>query len=115
MPNRFKLPVDIRFVQLHPALPTVYRCSRRSAANLRFLRFVIHAIADHIFCVMLEGYHEIRKHSMHFPTSGVVAFMPGNNVLLTLTVILTDFPFTVISEDERAFLAHGTKVFTAVR
>ena len=52
---------------------------------------------------------------MHFPTSGVVAFMPGNDVLLTLTVILTDFPFTVISEDERAFLAHGTKVFTAVR
>ena len=76
---------------------------------------MIHAIADHIFCVMLEGYHEVWKHTMHFPASGVVAFMPGNEILLALTIILTDLPFTVVSEDERPFFAHGTKVFTAVR
>jgi hypothetical protein len=33
----------------------------------------------------------------------------------TFTVIMTDYPLTVIPEDERAFSAHGTKVFTAVR
>ena len=76
---------------------------------------VIHTVADHVFSVMLEGHHEVWKHTVHFSASGIVAFMTRNKVRLTFTVIMTDYPLTVISEDEGAFFTNGTKVFTAGR
>ena len=64
---------------------------------------------------MLEGYHEGRKHTVQLSASGIAAFMSRNHECFTFAVIMTDSPLTVIPEDEGAFFAHGTKVFTAVR
>ena len=82
---------------------------------MRLIGVVIHAIADYIFRVMLEGYHKIRKHTVQLSAPGVAAFMSRNKIRFTFTVVMADYPFTVIPEDESTFLAHGTKVFTAVR
>ena len=64
---------------------------------------------------MLEGYHKVRKHTVQFSAPGIAAFMPRNMECFTFTVIMTDYPLTVIPEDESTFFAHWTKVFTAVR
>ena len=82
---------------------------------LGLFRGAVHTVADHLFSVMLEGHHEVRKHTVYLSTSRVAAFMPRNVERLTLALVMTDRPFTVIPKDERAFFAHGTKEFTAVR
>jgi hypothetical protein len=41
--------------------------------------------------------------------------MPRDVKRLLFAVIMTNYPFTVIPEDEKPFFAHRTKVFTAVR
>lgn len=76
---------------------------------------IVNGIADHIFGVMLERHHEIRKHTVYFSTAGLIASVPGDAEQLTFAIIMADHPFAVIQEGENAFLAHGTKIFIAVR
>ncbi len=82
---------------------------------LRLLRIAVHTVTDHFFSVMFERYHEVRKHTVYLSAIGIAASMPWNEVRFTFTIIMTDYPLTVIPEDEVAFFAHGTKVFTADR
>ena len=64
---------------------------------------------------MFKGYHKIRKHTVHLSASGIIASVPRNVKRLTFTIIMTNQALTVIPENKKAFFAHGTKVFTAVR
>ena len=86
------MPVDIRCVQTNPPFPAADCSSRRS-----------------------ERHHKVREHAVNSSTAGIAALMPRDEEDLRFTVIMTDRPFAVIPEDEKAFFAHGTKVFTAVR
>ena len=62
---------------------------------------------------MLEGHHEVWKHTVYFSASWVVAFMTRDVKYLTFAIIMTDDPLAKIPKDERTFFAYGTKVFTA--
>ena len=64
---------------------------------------------------MLEGHHKVWEHTVYLFASGIAASMPRNEEHLTFTIIMTDYSLTIIPEDEKAFFANGTKVFTAVR
>lgn len=109
------MPVDIRCVQTNPPFPAADCSSRRSVTDLRMLRPVIYGVTDHILGIMLERHHKVREHAVNSSTAGIAALMPRDEEDLRFTVIMTDRPFAVIPEDEKAFFAHGTKVFTAVR
>ena len=64
---------------------------------------------------MLEGYQNIGDHAVNSATVGVIALMPGNADPFCFSTFVTDDSVTIISEDEAAIFARGTKVITAVR
>ena len=76
---------------------------------------VINGITDHIFRIMLERHHEIRKYPVYLSTSGIITFMAWNGVRFSFPVIMPDCPLAVIPEDESAFVADRTNEFTAAR
>jgi hypothetical protein len=64
---------------------------------------------------MFEGHHKIGKHPVYFSTPGIIAFMARDGECFTFSIVMADHPFAVITENQVAFMTHGTKVFAAVR
>lgn len=83
--------------QRKKSLPCGEKTAYRVVVNLPYHP---HTVADHLFGVMLEGHHEVRKHTVYLSASGIVASMPRNKERFTFTIITTDYSFAIIPEDE---------------
>ncbi len=84
---------------------------------IRFLRIEasIDGIADDCFFVMLVRNKIIRKYAMDFSTARIAALTPWDSYPFELSTLMPHNPFTVITVNQVALFARGTKEFTAVR
>ena len=109
------MSVDIGAVQPDPALPPADRSRRRGVIGPVHIQPVTYGVGDHIFCVVFERNQDIREHAVYPAALWIAALMPRDEYLFRLPAFVPDNPAAVISEEEDPFLAHGTKVFSAVR
>ncbi len=98
-----------------PAFPTLDRDHGWSVIRQGKIQMIAHGITDNIFCIVLIRYQKVWDHAMQPAAPGIIALVTRDTDLFGLASFMADDPETVIPENEIAFSAYGTKVFTAVR
>ena len=114
MRDRFQAAINIRGIDLQPPFPMIDRLPGRPVIRFFWKQPVIDRINDHSFLVMFKRDQKIRQHAVDPLTLWIAALMTWDMDPLRSSPILADDTLAVVSVDQQALPAHGTKEFAAV-